>query len=82
VVVSTPEPARVLAAAERRGVPAARIGTVRVGSDRLRFTIGDRTILASLRRLGEAFHNTIPAIMGASPAEVAVLEQHPSVATV
>jgi phosphoribosylformylglycinamidine synthase len=82
VVLSTPEPAQVLGIAERHGVPSAHIGTVRAGSDRLQFTIGGRTILASLRRLAEAFHNTIPAIMGASPAEVAVLEQHPSIATV
>lgn len=82
IVVSSPAPARVLSIAERHGIPATRIGTVRQGSDRLRFAIGDRTVIASLRRLGEAFHNTIPAIMGASPAEVAVLEHHPSVATV
>jgi hypothetical protein len=72
----------VLAIAERHGVPAARIGSVRVGSGHLSVTVGDRTIRASLRRLGEAFHNTIPAIMGAAPAEAAVLEQHPSIATV
>jgi phosphoribosylformylglycinamidine synthase II len=82
IVLSTPDPARVLAIAARHGIPAARIGTVRAGSDRLRFTLGDRVIHASLRRLGEAFHNTIPAIMGASPAEAAVLEHHPSIATV
>jgi phosphoribosylformylglycinamidine synthase len=82
VVLSTPVPALVLAIAERHGVPAARIGSVRVGSDHLSVTVGDRTIRASLRRLGEAFHNTIPAIMGAAPAEAAVLEQHPSIATV
>jgi phosphoribosylformylglycinamidine synthase len=82
IVLSTPDPARVLAIAARHGIPAAQIGTVRAGSDRLRFTIGDRVIHASLRRLGEAFHNTIPAIMGASPAEAAVLEHHPSIATV
>ncbi|HSJ63227.1 MAG TPA: phosphoribosylformylglycinamidine synthase subunit PurL [Gemmatimonadaceae bacterium] len=82
IVVSTPVPARVLAAAERHGVPAARIGTVRVESGELRFTVGDRLFAASLRRLGEAYHNTIPAIMGAAAAEVAVLEQHPSPATV
>ncbi len=82
IVVSSPAPAQVIAVAERHGVPAARIGTVRQGSDRLRFTIGDRIVIASLSRLGEAFHNTIPAIMGASPAEAAVLEHHPSVATV
>jgi hypothetical protein len=72
----------VLAIAERHGVPAWRIGTVRAGSDRLSFTFGERTSHASLRRLGEAFHDTIPAIMGSSPAEAAVLEQHPSIATV
>jgi phosphoribosylformylglycinamidine synthase len=82
IVVSTPEPARVLEIAERHGVPAARIGTVRVDSERLTFVLGDRTVHASLRRLGEAYHNTIPAIMGVEPAEAAVLEQHPSIATV
>ena len=82
IVVSTPEPARVIAIAERHGTPATRIGVVRADSDRLSVTLGDRTVHASLRRLGEAFHNTIPAIMASSPAEAAVLEQHPSIATV
>jgi hypothetical protein len=80
--VSTPVPAKVLEAAERHGVPAARIGTVRVGSGELRVTLPDGEFSASLRRLGEAFHNTIPAIMGAAASEVAILEQHPSPATV
>jgi phosphoribosylformylglycinamidine synthase len=82
ILLSAPDPAPVLAIAERHGVPAWRIGTVRAGSDRLSFTLGERTSHASLRRLGEAFHDTIPAIMGSSPAEAAVLEQHPSIATV
>jgi phosphoribosylformylglycinamidine synthase len=82
IVVSTPVPAKVLEAAERHGVPAARIGTVRVGSGELRVTLPDGEFSASLRRLGEAFHNTIPAIMGAAASEVAILEQHPSPATV
>ena len=82
IVVSSPAPERVIAAAERRGIPAARIGTVRSASDELRFTVGDRAFAASLRRLGEAFHDTIPGIMGTGAAETAVLEQHPSPATV
>ena len=81
-MVSTPEAARVIVIAERHGVPAFRIGVVRAESDRLSFTLGDRTVHASVRQLGGAFHNTIPAIMASSPAEAAVGEHHPSIATV
>jgi phosphoribosylformylglycinamidine synthase len=81
IVISTAEPARVLAIAERHGVPAREIG--RVTSDaRLRIVAGNRTIDAPLSRLASLYYRAIPSIMRRGPAETAVAEQHPSIATV
>jgi phosphoribosylformylglycinamidine synthase len=82
VVVSTPEPARTLAVAERHGVPAARVGVVREASGELVIAAGERRLAAPLARLARAYHDAIPDIMLGAPAEAAVLEQHPSIATV
>jgi phosphoribosylformylglycinamidine synthase II len=81
VVVSTAEPARVIAIAERRGLPAREIGRV-TEEPRLRIVAGDRTIDASLDRLAGIYYDSIGSIMRRGPAETAVAEQHPSIATV
>jgi phosphoribosylformylglycinamidine synthase len=75
VVLSTPAPARVIAAAERAGVPARRIGTVRAGSGSLRFAAGGRSHEAPLARIGAAYHEAIPAAMNRSAAFAAVAEE-------
>ena len=84
VVVSTSEPARVIAIAERHGVPAREIGRVTQES-RLRIAAGDRAIDAPLSRLATSYYDSIAAIMRRGPADTAVTavgEQHPSIATV
>ena len=72
VVVSTPDPAAVIAIAKRHGVPARQVGRVRAASRVLRLTIGARTVEAKLARLAAAYHGAIPSIMKrSSPAVVA-----------
>ncbi len=74
IVVSTPDPARVMAAAQARGVRAHRIGTVGSASDPLTFTLGDGRHAAPLDGLAAAFHDTIPSIMGAAALPAATPE--------
>jgi phosphoribosylformylglycinamidine synthase len=81
VIVSTGNPARVTAIAERYGVPAHEIGRV-TAEPRLRISVGSRTIDAPLARLASLYYQSIPSIMRRGPAETAVAEQHPSIATV
>jgi phosphoribosylformylglycinamidine synthase len=81
VVVSTPQPARVVAIATERGVPAHEIGRVTRDAS-LRIMAGDRTVDATLTRLAGLYYDAIPAMMRRGPAEAAVAEQHPSIATV
>jgi phosphoribosylformylglycinamidine synthase len=82
IVVSTPEPERVLELAARHGVPAHAIGTVRPGSDTLSITAAGRTMEASLARLARAYHEAIPRLMTVGASEPAILEQHPKPAEV
>jgi phosphoribosylformylglycinamidine synthase II len=74
VIVTTPDPAAVLATAKRHGVPATVIGTVREDSGTLDLTIGDRRITASVAQLADAYHEAIPRIMqrSASAQDVAL----------
>ena len=81
IVISTADPARVIAIAERHGVPARQIGRV-TGEARLRIAAGDRAIDAPLARLATVYYDSIASIMRRGPAETAVAEQHPSIATV
>ena len=81
VVVSTADPAPVLAIAERHGVPAVEIGRVTEDA-RLRIVAGDRTIDAPLSRLAIVYYDAIASIMRRGPAGTAVAEQHPSIASV
>jgi phosphoribosylformylglycinamidine synthase II len=82
IVVGTGVPERVLDAARRYGVRARRIGTVRARSPHLVIRVGDARITAPLDRLAAAYHGAIPTLMRRGAAEAAVLEQHPSIATV
>jgi phosphoribosylformylglycinamidine synthase subunit PurL len=81
VVVTSAEPARVIATAQRHGVPAFEIGRVTQDA-RLRIIAGDRVIDAPLSRLASLYYDSIASIMRRGPAETAVAEQHPSIATV
>jgi phosphoribosylformylglycinamidine synthase len=82
IVVSTPEPQRVLEVAARHGVPAHTIGKVRPGSDTLSITAAGRTMDAPLARLARAYHDAIPRLMTVGASEPAILEQHPKPAEV
>jgi phosphoribosylformylglycinamidine synthase len=82
ILVSTPEAARVIALAESRGVPARRIGRVRPESAMLHIAANALIVSAPVERLARAYHEAIPALMRRGAAEAAVLEQHPSPATV
>jgi phosphoribosylformylglycinamidine synthase II len=81
VIVSTPEPARVIAIAERHHVPVREIGRV-TAQPELRVVAGERAIEAPLARLASLYYDSIASIMRRGPAETAVAEQHPSIATV
>jgi phosphoribosylformylglycinamidine synthase len=81
IVVSTSDPARAIAIAGQHGVPARAIGRV-TREQRLRIVAGDRTIDSPLSRLASLYYHTIAAIMQQGPADTAVAEQHPSIATV
>ncbi|HET7621239.1 MAG TPA: phosphoribosylformylglycinamidine synthase subunit PurL [Gemmatimonadaceae bacterium] len=82
IVVSTPEPQRVLDVAARHGVPAHTIGKVRPRSDMLSITAAGRTMDAPLARLARAYHDAIPRLMTVGASEPAILEQHPKPAEV
>ena len=68
IIVSTRQPADVIAAATAHGVPAARIGTVRAASDMLTIAVGARRIAAPLERLAAAYHDAIPNALSVVPA--------------
>jgi phosphoribosylformylglycinamidine synthase II len=63
VIVSTPDPAAVLAIAGRHGVRASVIGTVRTGTGLLEIAVGTRQLRANVRQLADAYHEAIPRIM-------------------
>ncbi len=74
VVVTTPDPAAVLATAKRHGVPASVIGTVREDTGTLDVVIAERRITAHVAQLADAYHEAIPRIMqrSASAQDVAL----------
>jgi phosphoribosylformylglycinamidine synthase len=75
VVVSTPDPEAILSIARRHGVPAARIGTVRVAGGLLKVKVGERLLDIRVSQLAEDFHEAIPRIMqrSASAQDVALV---------
>jgi phosphoribosylformylglycinamidine synthase len=63
VVVSTPDPAAVLAIAGRHGVPATEIGKVGEIDGSLEITVGKQRFEAPVARLSAEYHGAIPAMM-------------------
>jgi phosphoribosylformylglycinamidine synthase len=63
VIVSTPDPAAVLAIASRHVVPAAEIGRVGAPGDPLSISIGMQWFQAPISKLSAAYHGAIPAMM-------------------
>jgi phosphoribosylformylglycinamidine synthase II len=62
VIVSTPAPSVVIAAAKKHGVPAKEIGKVRE-QRRLVMKVGSNVIDAPLDKLADAYHEAIPRRM-------------------
>jgi phosphoribosylformylglycinamidine (FGAM) synthase-like enzyme len=63
VIVSTPDPAAVLAIAGRHGVPAVEIGKVGELRDSLVITVGTQRFESPVLRFVAAYHGAIPAMM-------------------
>jgi hypothetical protein len=63
VIVSTPDPAAVLAIAGRHGVPAQEIGKVGEVGGSLVISIAKERYETSVGRLMVAYHGAIPALM-------------------
>lgn len=63
VIVSTPDPAAVLAIAARHGVPANEIGKVGEVGGPLVITVGMQRFESPVSRLSAAYHGAIPAMM-------------------
>ena len=80
-VLSTSNVNAVLAAAKSHGVPAKQIGVVTNSSRGLRIAVGDRTLVADIGALADAYHNAIPAIMSRA-ALAAEAEPEPALAGV
>lgn len=74
VIVSSPDPASVLAIAHRHGVPATRIGTVTAADTGLTVRTHGTDLVASVESLAEAYHMAIPHIMESDPQAVAIEE--------
>jgi phosphoribosylformylglycinamidine synthase subunit PurL len=71
VLVSTPRPAELLAAARRGRVPARAIGFVRADSPSLEIVVGRRHIVAPVSRLATAYHDAIPQLMSQAASAAA-----------
>ncbi|HMA25765.1 MAG TPA: AIR synthase-related protein, partial [Gemmatimonadaceae bacterium] len=63
VVVSTSMPDTVAGIAQKHGIPARVIGHVGAVGDALQITTAGGRVTASLDRLDDAFHETLPRIM-------------------
>jgi phosphoribosylformylglycinamidine synthase II len=63
ILVSTSAPEQIIAIARTHDVPCERIGTVRRASDMLEIVLPKGSLRASLSRLSDAYHATIPDIM-------------------
>jgi phosphoribosylformylglycinamidine synthase len=63
IVVSTPDPAGLLAVAHRAGVRAAVIGEVGEPGGTFSLTVGEETVSCPVGVLAEAYHEAIPRIM-------------------
>jgi phosphoribosylformylglycinamidine synthase len=63
VIVSTPDPAAVLAIASRHGVPANEIGKVGEVGEPLVLIVGKQRFETPVRRLTAVYHGALPAMM-------------------
>jgi phosphoribosylformylglycinamidine synthase subunit PurL len=76
IVVSTPDPAVVLAVASEAGVPARVIGTVQAERSGLKIRwSGGAELRVTTEALVRAYHDAIPSIMSGSVAAAAVAEE-------
>jgi phosphoribosylformylglycinamidine synthase len=63
VVVSTPDPAAVVAIATRHGIPARAIGMVGDRDGAFSVRVGERTMSTPITRLARTYHGAIPLMM-------------------
>jgi phosphoribosylformylglycinamidine synthase II len=68
-IVSTSDPAAVLAIAKKHGVPARNIGMVKPPSEGLVIATAGRGLRSPLSDLHAAYHDAIPRAMRRAPAE-------------
>jgi phosphoribosylformylglycinamidine synthase II len=71
IIVSTSKATSVVAIAQRHGVPARRIGSVK-NNGKLTIRVGTRTLDARLAELADAYHEAIPRLMTRSAAAVEI----------
>jgi phosphoribosylformylglycinamidine synthase len=76
VIVSTPDPEAVLAAARAHDVPARVIGLVAGPTAPLTIRVGDHVVAAPLDTLADAYHGAIPRIMDGTPEARAESARH------
>jgi len=69
IVVSTAQPAAVLAIAKRHGVPAQVIGTVTTAPQGLTLTTAQGTTSIAIDRVSTAYHEALPRAMARAAAE-------------
>jgi phosphoribosylformylglycinamidine synthase len=77
-IVSTPDPAAVLAIAARHGVPGVEIGTVGEIGGSVVVTVGKQRFESPVSRLAAAYHGAVPAMM--SKVATATDEDEPALA--
>jgi phosphoribosylformylglycinamidine synthase len=63
VVVSTPDPAAVIAIATRHGIPARAIGKVGDREGTFAVRVGERMMSTPIARLATTYHGAIPVMM-------------------
>jgi phosphoribosylformylglycinamidine synthase len=73
-VLTTRDPAALLAVAERHGVPARVIGQVGRENSDVTLELANRTIRVVADSLANAYHDAIPALMSQAAAAVDVTD--------
>ena len=74
VIVSSASPDRVIAAANRHGVEARRIGSVSGTANALIISAGNATLSVKLNEMIAAYHDSIPSLMSRAPSDGALID--------
>ena len=73
-VLTTSDVPALLAIAAKHGVPSRQIGTVTAARAGLNIRAGERSFIASIETLSNAWHDAIPRAMQRAPAETVSTE--------